>query len=318
VGFGITAPLSAAIGLTCVLACNSISGVEGYGEASCVGEACNTDDSTTPSSQPEIPVSGSSGGAGTSSSSSGASSSSGMSSGNPMNEAGPTTPSYCTGITFYVPFDGDRNSRAGQIPSVSDGDSLFITAKYGQGVTFNPDAAFVYGASHAGKAIHRPDVGSVMMWVKPETNNATTRPFFRPQTSSHESGNAMHELSGPSLALGDSGELGMFFSGAKASAQPQNVVGWSNTAFHLVVGTWNAAQRITFNVVTGSGAGTLTRIDSPGTFTPRATSTVRIGDEGLNTQAIIDEVAIWDRELTTAEITQLFQATASIGNTCPP
>ena len=220
-------------------------------------------------------------------------------------------------MIFYAPFDGSPNARGGQAPTEADNDFEFVAAKYGTGVRFTPDSSFQYASPSGGKVIHKPDVGSVMMWVKPNSTSGNTRPFFRPQKQADPQGNNDGNLTGPALVLGDGSELGMRFSNAaKAVANPGNVTGWSTGSFHLVVGTWNQAQHITFNVVNTGGT---TRVDQPTTYTPNAATTnnIRISDNLFNSDAIIDEVAVWDHELTVAEIAALFQATASLGNTCP-
>jgi len=294
------------------LACTSVTGIDDLKPVECVEEPCvdGYDDAGSSSSS----SSSSSSGATSSSSSSG---SSGVTDGG-TDGGGGNRPSYCMGIIFYAPFEGNTTARGGQ--AGENDDVGFVAGKFGQAVNWGNGSGNDWSVRWANPgpngAIHDGNVGSVLVWVKPE-NVGGLRTVLRPQTNDDTVGNSDSQLAGPAISVSENRARVRFDSNAEAEAT-NAIPGWSTSAFNMLVATWDKNTRVTLTAVTSPTQ--TTRIVQTRSFSPRTLdgdARVRLGDSSIDPRLAVDDLTIWNRELTEAEIAAIFAAPASIGDTCP-
>jgi hypothetical protein len=225
-------------------------------------------------------------------------------------------PTFCEGITLYLPFEGSFNGRSGQPPNSAPGLS-FIAGKYGQGadLTGAGGAAIYYASSYLGTPIYSLAHGSVAMWVKPTFAPPTLQAalFFKPRAvATAGAPNAGPELQFGALLLElvvNAPDGGVTKVGYPQTALPNwNVMGWN----HLV-GTWSGTSP-TLQLALNGAAPTST--SSPWDPDESPVNFLRLGSEVSAPRSVFDEVVLWTRVISASEIAAVAASPVSIGVAC--
>jgi hypothetical protein len=225
-------------------------------------------------------------------------------------------PTFCQGITLYLPFDGSLTARSGQPPNTSPNLS-FVAGKFGQGVdmTAQGGAAVYYAASYLGTPLYSLAQGSLAMWVKPTFTPPTAQAaiFFKPRSVP----TAGTPNAGPELGFGAT-RLDLIVNapdgGATSAGYPQAALpNWNAGGWNHLVGTWTTTAPALQLALNGAAPTTTSAIwvpdESPVNF-------LRIGSEVSAPRSVFDEVVIWTRVLSTSEIAALAASPVSVAVAC--
>lgn len=227
-----------------------------------------------------------------------------------------TRPSFCQGITLYLPFEGSLSTKAGQAPDTPPA-VAFVPGKFGQGadLTAAGGIAVYYAATSQGKSSYSLTAGTLAMWVKPTWQPpcvANPAVFWKPRSARV----AALANAGPVLEcatiLGltvDAPDGGQTAVGPSSLSVPKwNAGGWN----HLV-GTWSSSSpTLQFSL---NGAPPLATAnpwvpnDSPVNF-------LRIGSEVSAARSVFDEIVVWTRVLSAGEIAALAASSVSAAVAC--
>ncbi|HEY8074808.1 MAG TPA: LamG-like jellyroll fold domain-containing protein [Labilithrix sp.] len=233
-----------------------------------------------------------------------------------------TKPSYCTGISFYARYDSTTTSAQGLTPTDSNGAAVTMTfapGKFGNAASFVGTPQALYYDSDAGPCV--PALGSVAMWLKPTWTWPTSvqRVFFKPVPTrvvgaGEASGAELENRATPLLfGLWNTSPDG---SGVYAAEDPNLLAGsWKDLDWNHLAGTWDlAGSRLAFTLNGGSA-----RFVTQQTWAPQLPILwFRIGtaSTGNSIDALVDDVAIWTRVLSDAEITAIHTSPIAIGDAC--
>ena len=227
----------------------------------------------------------------------------------------PTRPSFCEGITFYLPFDGSLTAKSGQLPDAPPA-VAFVPGKFGQGadLTVPGGISIFYAATYLSKASYSLTQGSVAMWVKPTwqppASNASV--FFKPRAiRASTSPNA-----GPVLEYGsllgltvDEPDGGLISVGHPAAAVPN----WKAADWNHLVGTWSSSSpTLQFSL---NGAAPLAT-STPWVPNESPVNFLRLGSDVSAPRSIFDEVILWTRVLSASEIAAVASSSASASVAC--
>jgi hypothetical protein len=226
-------------------------------------------------------------------------------------DTGPPLPSLCSGITLYLPFDGTLVAKTGQAPEMPVPDAGFIGGKFGSAVDLRTAIAIFYANGGA----YSIETGTLAMWFRPTWTppcTGTGRALFKPKLDQ----DGAVPSAGPQLvcasafgfyvAQADGGTPGASFPNAAPSSWVQN--GWNH-----VVGTWDRAAGSIALVVNGVDATTSADTWTPGESTANH---IRLGSDGNPAGSAFDEVVLWNRALTAAELLALEAVSQPIGDLC--
>jgi hypothetical protein len=227
-------------------------------------------------------------------------------------------PTYCNGVTFYQPYEASTLAKipAGQnIVSPSSGALTYTTGKYKQAAVYNNQQHFY---SNAANAILNPNVGTFSVWFLPQFDlvGEPRRYFLRPRNA------ADNANGGPALTFQDDRAMMQVVNDGSPTAllnQAQTATYWTTAQYMLMVGTWDRnapAGTPSLSVALYAPGQTMTAT-YVGTWTPEAGNAAlfRIGN---NASATLDEVIVWNRVLTKAEMDALSTAPKAMEDTCAP
>jgi hypothetical protein len=229
-------------------------------------------------------------------------------------DASTTKPTYCQGITIYLPMDGSLTAKSGQTADAPVANVSYVAGKFGQGADFTDTVAVYYTATFGAKSVYSLSAGTVAMWVKPSWTPpcpAIASLFFKPRA-----------VRGPGVpnagpVLECSAILGMKVDTSDAmlvnsgyAATPPN---WNAGTWNHVVGIWGStAPTMGFSV---NGALPLT-VATPWVPNESPPSFLRLGSEVNSAKSVIDEVIVWTRVLSASEIAALAASPVSTATAC--
>ena len=260
----------------------------------------------------------------------------------------PTPPSYCQGLSLYLAYDQGVAPSFGGAATRQIGEVGTTTGRFGSAAEFRPDAAALdasmvfYDQVDGGPPIFAQSEGTIAYWLRAraplDSNAAVARPLANAQ---------LLTPGGPSVGYG-SGTFGLFaqfIAGPLATLPVGQLTPYlRGNDFDHFVAEWRAndgGPDIVEVVVNGgtaevfhdAGYDAASLDASPddagnyrlpyavrrtGTMPPYAPFTsLRIGGN-LTTAptADVDEVAVWSRMLSRAEVLELYRATTSIRTAC--
>lgn len=305
-----TALLLPCVAVSAGLACNGITGVGDLQLVECAGPSCvdpaSTDfdsglpidrprdsGTTTPDVETPQPDAG-------------------------LPDTGPSTPTYCSGVTFYLPYENNTTATipAATAPAViQNGNPSYEAGKFGQAARFTDQLHFYANATNN---ILNPAVGSFSVWFKPLFNltNEPRRYFLRPRNNNN-TGNG-----GPALTIEDERVMMQVVDDGSPTATldpTQTQAAWSTTAYMLMIGTWNRtapAGTPSLSITLYAPTQKLEATYTLGPWTPEANNAAyfRIGN---NAAAVFDEITIWNRVLSKTDMDQLAAATKAYPDACP-
>jgi len=227
----------------------------------------------------------------------------------------PTRPSFCEGITLYLPFEGSLNGSAGQTPDTPP-TIPFAPGKYGQGadLTVSGGLAIYYAATYKGNSLYSLVHGSVAMWVKPTFQPPTAQPalLFKPR--------AVRAAAAPNAGpvLGFETLLGLTVDapdgGSTSVGYPQVALpNWNNGGWNHVVGTWSSSAPTLQVALNGA-----TPIATANPWVPNESPVnfLRIGSEVSAPRSVFDDVILWTRVLSASENAALAASPVSAAVAC--
>jgi hypothetical protein len=215
--------------------------------------------------------------------------------------------SVCQGLTTLWRFDGKPTSSQNDAPKNSPNFS-YGQGKFGQAMTVPNNQHVEYNAQRGATPIVLPTQGTVSLWVKTSTWN------YPCQTMEHTFFSL--DSDGVFSDCYPTGELGVWIqtgpnSGVGASIVAQNGQ-WTNGYNHIVA-TWSQSppsMSYVFNA-------TITNTTTDAWTSPHPAVTtfyLSYPDEPIG--SYLDDVAIWNRPITNAEIAAIYGAGKSIGDLC--
>jgi len=210
----------------------------------------------------------------------------------------------CEGLTMLLRLDGTTTSAQGAIPLAATG-VQFVPGKFGQALIASTTQ--VDYDSKAG-TIASPSRGTVSMWIDSqwELPCDATRTFFGVDDN------------GVYMECEKPGYLGLWVdidpdTSVAAEITPASGVSvWSNGWNHLVA-TWSSSPpslTITLNGAVGQAT------TAPWTPPDTVPTVFHLLDSDFPALANIDDVALWTRPLSPAEIQTIFLAGTSVGDVC--
>jgi hypothetical protein len=219
---------------------------------------------------------------------------------------GGARPSFCAGVTLYLPFDTGLSSTSGVAPA-TEGTTPLVAGKYGSGVDLLPGSnTLKYPSGYS------PDRGSVLVWFKPR--------WLLPLAASHQiyasHTNASSGTAGPWLRFSQ-GEAKLHFGlnepPPTTAIDLNQLTGTWHDVWHAAVTRWDKAggrlrvalDRSYAAIYQGSAWVTNQPLDS-----------FRLSANSASADATLDEVTVWSRELDDAEVTALFDANAPLSALC--
>jgi hypothetical protein len=233
-------------------------------------------------------------------------------------------PTFCAGLSLYLPFDGNTTAAQGDVPAQA------VTAKFGAGLfgqalDFESDASLFYTAAPKGKAVrYLADEGTVLFWFRPRWAFPGTadRTFVRPKQVFASTGAGGPELSltvsvAPQLLAFDVPNTASAGAPAAAITPAWKELGWNHLA-----GTWTrtATPTLTFTLNGASNGMAAARQETTTPWTPPDPVVyVRFGSATNPIDGLMDDVGIWTRVLSLAEIQAIHAAALegrSIASAC--
>jgi hypothetical protein len=222
-------------------------------------------------------------------------------------------PSFCSGVTFYLPFESSLVSQEGVAPDAPPA-VTYVAGKFGKAVDLsNGNISVFYPTSVSGKSTYSRAAGTVAMWVKPTwtpPENAQ-HVLFKPKM---DKTNAI-VCAGPfveNIPAGLSTAVDLPDSGV-AQTQP-TTGGWQSGAYNHLVATWNqSASSLTLTINGGAAVSSATVSWVPNEATANF---LRVGSDGYGSASVFDEVVVWSRELSQAEIAALYASPVAFGPAC--
>jgi hypothetical protein len=215
----------------------------------------------------------------------------------------------CQGLTTLWRFDGKAASSQGDAPKNSPNID-YGAGKFSWGLSLpNSDQYLEYNAQRGATSIVLPTQGTVSMWIKNADGHWTypchdNHAFFA------------FDYDGMWMDCEDTGLLGLWLEtgsntriGAALVAQNGR---WTNDYNHLVA-TWSQSPPSMGIVLNAS----VTNMTTDWTTPPHSSvTTFLLSYPNAPMNVFLDDVAIWDRPLTNAEIATVYGAGKSIGDVC--
>lgn len=237
----------------------------------------------------------------------------------------PGQPSFCTGISFYVRFDDTTTSSDGDTPA-DDVNANYAPGKFGNGFSYTPPQVIPYDAvPDSGSMPARWDAtrGTVALWFK--------GPWAFPGTLGRSWTRVLDRLQSPAVTglimrIDESAtppHMGVEIGPVKAGAPTATFTSsWRVNDWNHLVGTWqtSGAPSLSFTLNGGGPDGGATRFTTNAAWTQAAPVTYfRFGSTTAPIDGVIDDAAVWNRVLSAAEITALYDAGMtgkSLGDVC--
>jgi hypothetical protein len=237
-------------------------------------------------------------------------------------EGGPL-PSFCAGVLLYLPMDGTLVGTPAVPALVSDGGPAvgsFGPGKFGQAALFAaPAGAAFYAASGALGTTYTIPQGSVAMWVEPQGWTwpaAQARVFFKPTSALTDT------FSAGASGGADPAGLVTFVEQSQGGADVEAVLGvdaavtFASSAFNHVVSTWDEASGLLSMTLNGGAMGGAAYQDAGWTPLASTAAYLRLGGYGNVPDVWVDEVVVWSRPLSPAEIAGVYALAMPFGAAC--
>ena len=237
-------------------------------------------------------------------------------------DAGPR-PTYCQGITLYLRFDNSTKAAQGDLPATPIAET-YASGKFKGAFDFNSQKTVVYaGEPKIGMKRYDINVGTLSLWFKPRwslASNTATRTFMRPQDAADAAtGSAPNlRLDGNAKTLGVEGPTNV-----EATAPiPTLLSSWKELDWNHLVGTWQrtgAPETLSFTLNGGGGDAGPGRISANNAWTPPIAGTFMRLNSTSDIDGLVDDVTVWSRALTKAEVTALYgdgMTGRSVGDAC--
>ncbi|MBS2018563.1 MAG: hypothetical protein JST00_37200 [Deltaproteobacteria bacterium] len=240
---------------------------------------------------------------------------------------GPTTdaPSYCAGLSFYVRFDGNTTASSGDTPADTVAPS-YGPGKFGNGYAFAPAGVVPYDAVLDAAPMTKrwdPTRGTVALWFRGSWAFPGTlgRSFARVLDRLDTAG-----ITGFVMRIDEASNpphFGVEIGPVRAGAPTASLTTWWRVAdWNHLVGTWEAggSPSLSFTLNGGGPDGGATRFTTSAPWT--ASSPVeyfRFGSNNSPNDGVMDDVAVWSRTLSAAEIGAVYtagMAGKSLGELC--
>jgi hypothetical protein len=303
-------------------ACNALNGVGDLEEVPCTA-ACDGAEADATSADGAI---GDAPAGDTGSGSDG----SGSDTGGPPRDGGSidaaTPPSFCTGITLYLPFDKSTNTEAGE-QTVDAATTPLVAGKFGNaadlsGASTAAQTALYYATSFNGSSTYSVAQGTFAAWIKPTftmpcvAEHVFEKPRVDTTTVSTTSAGPMLTCS-PGLGIFgldiQEPDGGIVKCGVSLGALNE----WIQNGWNHVVATWTESP-FQLGFVLNGGASVMGRASSTEAWTPSESPAnfLRLGSATSTPNSLFDEVVVWSRVLKDQEILDLYQSTVSVGTAC--
>ena len=303
--------LAVALVLAAAVACNALTGAGDLGTGGC--DDCDAGAAAVDAATPDSPgVTADAGDATTSDSGFDAA----------------ALPSFCTGLVLYAPLENNyaTSQGAGPAPPLPS-TATFAPGKFGGGAALNGvNGALYYANGMSPLGVPYPkEEGTIALWFKPLWTwpSAVDRVFAKPVSDTTNNNNT----AGPSFRLESAAPSMIGFinpnavdAGTVRASSPVLAATpyWNATGFNHMVGTWkHTAPTLTFTLNGATGDPSITHIEITDAWDNAATvNFTRISSDVVPPDGVFDDVAMWSRALSLAEIKDLYGANRSIGDVC--
>jgi hypothetical protein len=221
-------------------------------------------------------------------------------------------PNACKDLSLLLRFDGhSMTSAQGQAPTGAQAGN-FAGAKFGDGAVIG-SSLVDYAATFRGATVVSPQQGTISGWIKSGWLGACPQMVFWGLDSNgvftycENDGQPVPNDWWFGFGLETADHKSMVVSATLARSA------WDSYGFNHVVATWSASPKPHMLFAINGQMVDVTVPWSP----PSATAAVfEFGDTQNATTALVDDVAVWTRELSKAEIDQVHTAGKSIGDVC--
>ncbi len=233
-------------------------------------------------------------------------------------------PSFCAGLVFYARLDGTTTSAEDDVASSFEGGApeiAFDAGKFGgAGVFVGTSSATYWDATRYPAA-----VGTVAMWVKPTWSwpppaGGIGYILFKPTPTRAPS----PLVAGPAFGadtIGLNADVKHPDGGGAGVIAPAAAVAprWHDLDWNHVVMTWDRPGAPTLGIaVNGGGAdgGSMGFSTTAAWTADVAAVWFRLSSPSAPAEALLDDVALWNRVLDAAEIAAIHASAAPIGDAC--
>jgi hypothetical protein len=231
-------------------------------------------------------------------------------------------PTYCGGIVFYARFDGALTTAEGVEAEAPLPPVTFGAGKFGKAVLLSGTSAGVFYPVGGGLTYPAAE-GTVAMWVNPSWTYPSTkdRTFFKaPANRDYVNTNN----GGPELGARDGQrDLGLYTHNAVGSMttamipKPDVEPVWKDLGWNHLVAAWRLAPSYLAVSLNGATSGAVGHVTSTAAWTAQAPAAyMRVGSDVGTPDASFDDVAVWNRILSEAEVHALYASAVPIGDAC--
>jgi hypothetical protein len=225
----------------------------------------------------------------------------------PLGDAGvvDANSGLCVGLTLLARFDGTTTTAQGDAPKQHTG-VQFAAGKFGQALAATGATQVDYDAKQG--TVASSSEGTASMWIKSDWGFPCNNPhlFFGIDDT------------GVYTDCEPPGYLGVYVdfsakTGIGASIPPVSGQATWTTSWNHLVATWSRgapALTITLNGAVGQS--------TTATWTPpdAIANIIHVSSSGTSPGATLDDVAVWTRPLSAAEIQTIYLAGTSVGDVC--
>jgi hypothetical protein len=214
----------------------------------------------------------------------------------------------CQGLTALWRFDGKVVSSQGDTPT-NGGNPNYGQGKFGQGMSLSNSQFLRYAAARSGTPFVLPTEGTISVWMSSSS-------WSYPCHNNHgfiglDDGNSIYTDCEPDGVLGVWLDLSATtYVGASLVSQNGE---WTNGYNHLVA-TWSQSPPSMAIVLNASVSNSTTAAWTPPS--PNVQTFVLSGAPQAPMGVYLDDLAVWTRPLTNAEIATIHGAGKSIGDVC--
>jgi hypothetical protein len=215
----------------------------------------------------------------------------------------------CQGLTTLWRFENKATSSQGDAPS-NNPSINYGTGKFGSALQLpNSNQDLEYNAQRGGTPIVLAAQGTVSMWIK-NVNGQWTYPCHQDHLFFGLDQDGIY------TGCGDPGVLGLWLDTSQTTSVGASLVAqngeWTSGYNHLVA-TWSqspASMGVVFNAI-------ITNTTTTSWTPPRPSiTTFYLSAPNAPMSVFLDDVAIWNRPLTNAEIATIYGVGKSIGDVC--
>jgi hypothetical protein len=239
-------------------------------------------------------------------------------------DAKPNRPSYCTGIVFYARLDGDLKTSSREDVTPPRPNETYDAGKYDGSVLVTTQNGAAYWATDGG-FVYPQDVGTMALWFRPNWAfpSSTQRNLAKPVINQVQVG---LNTAGPALEITNLG-VGLVNSqpdsgGIAAGLASQTVApSWVDKGWNHLVGTWHRTPaKLTFTL-NGGGDGGVLHDETTEPWEPQFDAGIaflRLDSASFPNDGYFDDIALWSRELSDAEVRAVYASPIAIGDACAP